>query len=211
MTSDAAPRGTGTAGLLIVSGLVVGLISAALWHVAVDPGVPVGRDPLRPWSLPPGPGWWPSVVLLPLAGALIGWLVALRADAAGWRLLRDRHLTRRPLAGLVLGVALLCGIAFAAAWTVVPRPSAVEEKPQFTMTFGTGDPGVSVCSHDQILCIATVEDSAHDASASGSAPRVEVGSPWIAFPALTAVAGLGVLGILLVAQFRLMRRSGLHA
>ncbi|PTR32297.1 hypothetical protein C8K36_1011349 [Rhodococcus sp. OK519] len=192
-----------------MSGLVIGLFSAALWHVAVDPGVPVGRDPLRPWSLPPGPGWWPSVVLLPLAGAVIGGLVAVRADAAGWRLVRDRHPTWRPLGGLVLGLALLCGITFAAAWSVAPRPGAIAEEPQLTMIFGTDDPGVSVCSHDEVLCIANREDPAHDASAAGSSPRIEVGSPWIAFPVLTALAGLGVLGILLGAQLRLVRRSGL--
>ena len=195
-----------TAMVPVALGLVSGLLAAVAWHVAVPVGVPASIGPVAAEYAPQRPSWWPSLILLPAAGALLGALIGAVVVVKGWRLAPTRSAPSAPLVALLVGSALLIGGGCAVAWSVWPPEdtyAVAREFQRIDHEVSAAGSWEEYCRREGILCATvTVASDADGTAASYVGPgtlseppiRVPLGNPWLTFP-LLALVGASALGL----------------
>lgn len=161
-------------------GLAVGFLAALGWRFAV-PRVYFDADPPPPDVAPTdigyiqvfdyqlyvdGPGWWPSVAVLPALGVALGILVGFAAQAATGQRRRPGVAAALVITGLLTGVA---GALYADQWTPQLTVRAVSDP---TYTGAPPPPGTSF-----------------DDTVVGAPPRWELGPPAVLLPTMGLVVG----------------------
>ncbi len=82
----------GLTGMLTAAGFVVGIAATALWHWSrstISGGWTLYAPLNGPVRLPTHhPGWWPTLLVFPVLGALVGAFAGFVLGRLGWAMVR---------------------------------------------------------------------------------------------------------------------------